>query len=110
LEKVKISIKSNSVQTLELEAGTLLFPDPKISDFTKTLIIKDSLIWVVSEGYSDIELETYCFNQELKAPSKQMYALTNIKSVGYRKGMSQGEVWEITKKMKSAVIESQKEN
>ena len=39
-----------------------------------------------------------------------MYALTNIKSVGYRKGMSQGEVWEITKKMKSAVIESQKEN
>ena len=96
LKKVKDKHKTPLSSDNRTQGWHSAFSDPKISDSNKTLIINDRFSWIDSEGYSKIKLDTYCFNQGSKAPSEKMYALVNIKSVGYRNDMSQGEVCEFT--------------
>jgi len=66
----------------------------------QTLIIRDDLSTTVSEGESELDIETFCFNQELKAPRQVMFSLGNIKSTNFEKGMSQSEVWDITRRQR----------
>jgi len=75
-----------------------------MGDSTKTLIIRDEVSLSVEEGYSEWEIETLCFSQELKPPSRQIYSLSNIKPCNFKKGMSQAEVWEMTKKHLTLVL------
>ena len=71
-----------------------------VADSTQTLILRDGVNVFLERGETELVLESFCFNKELRTPGKERYLLSNVKSVLFKKEMHQANVWEISEKMK----------
>ena len=101
--KIKIGLRSAVPTTVTMDAGTMLFPDEPLANNTQSLIVRDDVSTQVSDTESEMEISTFCFNKELRSPGRDTFYLGNIKSNRYKKGMNQGEVWEITTRQRKVL-------